>query len=146
VLARDVARRAPRRRPLRRRIQALGEAWHELTASVADARAIASGALRLLDDPAGDPAVAADAVRAAATAVREIDPGRSREAGDVAREAARRLRSTDTSLGAGVVAHGVVGVAQHALRAAAARDEDRRLATEARNRSRLSIVWKPSRR
>jgi hypothetical protein len=37
-------------------------------------------------------------------------------------------------------------VAQHALRAAAARDEDRRLATEARNRSRLSIVWKPSRR
>jgi hypothetical protein len=38
------------------------------------------------------------------------------------------LRETDPSLGAAVIAHGVVGVAEHTLRATRAREEERRLA------------------
>jgi hypothetical protein len=50
ALARDVARRAPRRRATPERLEALGESWLELEASVNDARAIATGALRLLGE------------------------------------------------------------------------------------------------
>jgi hypothetical protein len=132
-LAREVVRAAPRRRPLRRRIEALGAAWRELEASVVDARAIATGALRILsaEPGAGD---AGAAVRAAAEAVRTIDPVESRERGAAARDAARRLREQDGSLGAGVLAHGVAAVADHALRAADAREEDRRITKEQRER------------
>jgi hypothetical protein len=122
ALARDVARRAPRRRPLRRRLEALGEAWLELEASVNDARAIATGALRLLGESATPRPELVEAVRAAAAAVRTIDPKEARTAAEEARVAAARAREQDASLGASVVTYGVISVADHALRAAAARE------------------------
>jgi hypothetical protein len=132
ALARDVVRAAPRRRPLRRRLEALGESWKELEASVADARAIATGALRLLgEEPAPAPELV-EAVRAAAAAVRTVDPEEARATAEAARAAAARVRERDASLGASVVTHGVIAIAEHALRAAAAREEDTRLAAEAR--------------
>ncbi len=122
ALARDVARRAPRRRPLRRRLNALGESWLELEASVNDARAIATGALRLLGEDDTPKPELIEAVRAAAAAVRTIDPGEARARGKEARVAAARARELDASLGASVVTYGVISVAEHALRAAAARE------------------------
>ncbi len=133
VRAREVARLAPRRRPLRRRIDALGVAWRELEGSVADARAIATGALRILSSESGS-ADALAAVRAAAETVRTTNPQESRERAAAARRAAADLREDDRSLGAGVLAHGVAAVADHALRAAAAREEDRRIAREQEER------------
>jgi uncharacterized membrane protein YgaE (UPF0421/DUF939 family) len=122
ALARDVARRAPRRRPLRRRLEALGESWVELEASVTDARAIATGALRLLGEGSAAPPELVEAVRAASAAVRTIDPEEARATADAARVAAARAREQDSSLGASVVAYGVISIAEHALRAAAARE------------------------
>jgi hypothetical protein len=122
ALARDVARRAPRRRPLRRRLEALGESWLELEASVNDARAIATGALRLLGEDATPRPALVEAVRAAAAAVRTIDPKEARAAAEEARGAGARAREQDASLGASVVTYGVISIAEHALRAAAARE------------------------
>jgi uncharacterized membrane protein YgaE (UPF0421/DUF939 family) len=146
ALAREVARAAPRRRPLRRRIEALGSVYHELEASVSDARAIGTGALRLVDGPAASPSAAVAAVRVAAEAVRSVEPETARRAADEAQAAARRLRRADASLGAGVVAHGVVAVADHTRRAADAREEDTRLAAAARTRLRLFRVANEKRR
>jgi uncharacterized membrane protein YgaE (UPF0421/DUF939 family) len=122
TLARDVARRAPRRRPLRKRLEALGESWRELEASVNDARAIATGALRLLGEGAALAPELVEAVRAAAAAVRTIDPEEARATAQAARVAAARAREKDASLGASVVEVGVISIAEHALRAAAARE------------------------
>jgi hypothetical protein len=145
ALAREVSRAAPRRRPLRRRIEALGVVYQELDASVSDARAIATGALRILNGSPPNPG-AVDAVRAAATAVRAVDPGEARERAEEARAAARRLRAEDTSLGAGVLAHGIAAVADHTLNAADAREEDSRLARSQRNRLRTLRVPRRRRR
>jgi hypothetical protein len=135
ALARDVVRRAPRRRPLRRRLDALGTAWQELDRSVADARAIGTGTVRLLSrSEPPPPSSAPAAVRAAAAAVRAVEPAGARTRAEKARAAARRLLEEDASLGSSVVAHGVASVADHALRAADARDEDRRLRDQARSR------------
>jgi hypothetical protein len=122
TLARDVARRAPRRRPLRKRLEALGESWLELEASVNDARAIATGALRLLGERAAPASELTGAVRAAAAAVRTIDPEKARATAEAARAAATRAREQDASLGASVVTYGVISIAEHTLRAAAARE------------------------
>lgn len=130
ALARDVARKAPRRRPLRRRLDALGTAWHELGLAASDARAIAAGALRVLGEESGDAERLAAAVHSSAAAVRSVDPARSREAAEQARADARRLLELDGSFGTAVLAHGVIEVAEHALRAAAAREADRRAAAE----------------
>jgi hypothetical protein len=142
-VAREVTRAAPRRRRLRKRLEALGESWLELDASVSDARAIATGAVRLLD--AGDPAPeAAAAVRTAGAAVRAIEPDEARETAEAARDAAAALTARDSSLGASVITHGVSAVADHALRAAAAREEDSRLAEDFRARRRRRWrVFKP---
>ena len=122
ALARDVARRAPRRRPFRRRLEALGTSWQELEASVNDARAIATGTLRLLGEgPAPAPELV-EAVRAAAAAVRAIDPDEARRTAEAAHAAAAGARERDSSLGASVVEYGVISIADHALRAAAARE------------------------
>jgi fusaric acid resistance family protein len=134
ALARDVVRHAPRRRPLRRRLDALGTAWHELDRSVADGRAIGTGAVRVVSRAEEPPPTAATAVHAAAAAVRAVEPGEARGRADAARAAARRLLAEDASLGSSVVAHGVAAVADHALRAADARDEDLRLREQARAR------------
>jgi sugar porter (SP) family MFS transporter len=135
-LARDVARKAPRRRPLRRRLDALGEAWRELELAVADARAVATGSLRVLGDGRGQGVQLhrlAGAVRAASDAVRTREPDEAREAAERARREAAAILA-DASLGGGVVAHGVIAVAEHALRAADARERDRRIAKELRER------------
>jgi sugar porter (SP) family MFS transporter len=139
ALARDVTRKAPRRRPLRRRLDALGAAWRELELAVADARAIATGALRVLgEDGQADGEVPrqrlAAAVGLAADAVRATQPHEAREAGDRARREAQRLSVDRATLGGGVVAHGVIAVAEHALRAADARERDRQVAEELRQR------------
>jgi uncharacterized membrane protein YgaE (UPF0421/DUF939 family) len=136
TLARDVARRAPRRRPLRRRLDALGVSWQELEASVTDARAIATGALRLLGEGPTPAPELVEAVHAAAAAVRTIDPDEARARAEAVQTIAARARERDPSLGASVVTHGVISIAEHALRAAAAREEDTRLAAEARNQKR----------
>jgi len=132
LLAREIVRAAPRRRPLRRRIDALGDIFRELETSVGDGHAIATGTVRLLAGERPPPPEAAAAVRAAAAAVRAIEPMEARAAAEVTRQAARRLREADSSLGASVVAHAVVDVADHTLRAAEAREEERRLAATTR--------------
>lgn len=135
ITAREVTRAAPRRRPLRRRIEKLGDLYRELEASVYDSHAIATGVVRLADadDPLSREAVAA--IEAAADAVRAVDPAEARTAAESARNAARALREADSSLGAAVAAHGIVGVAEHTLRAAQAREEERRLAESRKPRS-----------
>jgi hypothetical protein len=142
VLAREITRSAPRRRRLRKRLEALGESWLELDASVSDARAIATGALRLLDGGRPAPEAAA-AVKAAAAAVRAIEPDEARETADAARAAAAAVTEHDASLGAGVITHGVIAVADHASRAAAAREADTKLAEESRTQKRTLRVFKP---
>lgn len=127
MTAREVTRAAPRRRPMRRRVEKLGDLYRELEASVYDAHAIATGVVRLTVEAGARPEAVA-AIRAAAAAVRAIEPDEARAASKRAREAASRLREADDSLGASVVAHGVAGVAGHTFRAARAREEERRLA------------------
>ena len=135
LTAREVTRSAPRRRPLRRRAEKLGELYRELEASVYDAHAIATGVVRLAATDEPPPREAVAAIEAAAEAVRAVDPGPARAAAEKARETARHLREADPSLGAAVVAHGAVGVADHTLRAAEAREEERKLGE---SRKRLS--------
>jgi uncharacterized membrane protein YgaE (UPF0421/DUF939 family) len=135
LTARDVTRSAPRRRPMRRRVEKLGDLYRELEASVYDAHAIATGVVRLAstDEPAPPEAVAA--IEEAAAAVKAIEPEEARRSAEAAREAARRLRDADSSLGAAVIAHGVVGVADHTQRAAEAREEERKLGETQKPRS-----------
>jgi uncharacterized membrane protein YgaE (UPF0421/DUF939 family) len=135
LTAREVTRAAPRRRPLRRRIEKLGELYRELEASVYDSHAIATGVVRLAGSDEPPPSQAVAAIEAAAEAVRAIEPAAARAAAEAARKAARELRETDRSLGAAVLAHGTEGVADHTRRAAEAREEERRLAE---SRKRLS--------
>jgi hypothetical protein len=84
--------------------------------------------VRLADSDEPAPREAVDAIAAVATAVRALELDKARAAAESARDAARELREADSSLGAAVMAHGAVGVAEHTLRAARARDEERRLA------------------
>lgn len=128
MLARDVARVAPRRRPLRRRIEVLGTLYRELEASVSDAHAVGTGALRLIAEGDAPPQQAVRAVRAAAATVRAIEPPDARIAAGVAQEAVGELAQADGSLGAGVIGHAVASIAAHALREADAREQERRLA------------------
>jgi hypothetical protein len=146
MTAREVARAAPRRRPLRRRIEALGVLYRELEASVGDAHAVATGAVRLLAQGRPHP-LAAEAVRAAADAARAIEPEEERAASARARDAARRLREADPSLGAGVVAHAVADIAAHVGREADAREEERRLAAGERRllRRAAAVATRPTR-
>lgn len=127
LTAREVTRAAPRRRPLRRRVEKLGDLYRELEASVYDSHAIATGVVRLTAADAA-PREAVVAIEAASAAVRAIDPEEARAASARAGEASQRLRAADSSLGASVIAHGVGGVADHTFRAARAREEERRLA------------------
>jgi hypothetical protein len=122
-LARDVARRAPRRRHVRGRLVPAEEVAHELTAAAAESRALATGALRLLDGDRDVAAAAAEAVAALAGAIRTGDPS-VREHADRARAAARTLVERSPSLGASVLAHAVETIADHAVRSVRAREEN----------------------
>lgn len=137
-LAREVVRAAPRRRPLRRRLDALGTAWMELDRSVSDGRAIGTGVVRLVSREQPPPQSAARAIEAAAAAVRAVEPGEARKRAEVARTAARRLLAEDNSIAASVIAHGIGAVADHAGRAAEAREEDLR-AKRALERARIQL-------
>ena len=101
----------------------LGLAVHELSASVADAHTVATGAVRLLESGGRPSADAATVVRALAGAVRATDPDESREWGTRVRAATRALRDSDQSLGADVLALGADELVGHVLRAAEARTE-----------------------
>jgi len=120
-LAREVVRRAPRRRRQRDVLESLGLAVHELGASVADAHTVGTGAVRLLDaDPAPHPHAAAVA-RALAGAVGSLDPEETRAWGERLGTAVAALREHDDSLGARMLALGADDLALHVSRAADAR-------------------------
>jgi hypothetical protein len=125
TLARDVARQAPRRRHARRRLDPLGSLGAALDAAVSDARAVATGALRVLDADRPAPPEAARALFALAEALRAVEPGAVREAVARAREAARAARTADDSLGVAVLTHAALSIADQLDRVAAARDKQR---------------------
>ncbi len=121
ALAREVVRRAPRRRRQRGLLEDLGLAAHELGAAVADAHAVASGALRLLEtDPGAAPEGAALADSLAGL-VRSLDLDESREWSDRVDDALAGLDVAGGSIGAAAMAAAARELAQHALRAAEAR-------------------------
>jgi hypothetical protein len=126
TLARDVARQAPRRRHARRRLDPLGPLGAALDAAVSDARAVATGSLRVLESGRPAPPEAVRALFALAEALRAVEPGAVREAVARAREAARAARAADDSLGVAVLTHAVLSIADQLDRVAAARDKQRR--------------------
>lgn len=138
LTAREVTRAAPRRRPMTKRVEKLGELYRELESSIYDAHAIATGVVRLAGSEQRPPPQAVAAIEAAAAAVKSIEPDEARHAAETARAAARALREADKSLGASVIAHGVVGIADHTLHAAEAREEERRLGERRRLRRALN--------
>jgi uncharacterized membrane protein YccC len=126
VLARDVARRAPLRRHARRRLDPLGPLASALDAAVADARAVATGALRVLGTERPAPPQAARTLFALAAALRAREPGPVREAVERARAAAEETRQVDDSLGIAVLTHAALSIADQLDRVVAAREEQRR--------------------
>jgi uncharacterized membrane protein YgaE (UPF0421/DUF939 family) len=122
VLARDVAQRAPRRRTARRRLAPLDPLVAALDAAVADAHATATGAQRVLKADGAPPPHAADALRALADGLHAVDPTTVRAAAAQARERAEAARAADTSLGVGVLAHGILAIADELEVVAAARE------------------------
>jgi hypothetical protein len=123
-LARDVARRAPRRRHVRGRLVPAETVAHELAAAAAEARALATGALRLLETDGAELDLAADAVAALAQAIRTSDLASVRASAERARETARETMRRSPSLGASVLAHATETIADHALLAVRAREEN----------------------
>jgi uncharacterized membrane protein YgaE (UPF0421/DUF939 family) len=126
ALARDVARRAPRRRHARRRLDPLVPLAAALDAAVSDARAVATGALRVLGTQRPAPQDASRALFALAEALRAVEPGLVREAVGRARTAARDARDADDSLGVAVLTHAALSIADQLDRVAEAREEQRR--------------------
>ena len=137
AIARDVVRRAPRRRRLRPRIELSRDVAAALDAAVADARAIGTGALRLLRTGVPVPPGAADAVSALAAAIRAPDPEDVRTPLMRSREAAARAQAADTSLGTGVLVHAVLAVADDLDRVRVGREAGRRF--DAATASRLRV-------
>jgi uncharacterized membrane protein YgaE (UPF0421/DUF939 family) len=126
TLARDVARRAPRRRRARRRLDPLGPLAAALDAAVSDARAVATGALRVLGTERPAPPDASGALSALGEALRAVEPEPVREAVARARAAARDARAADDSLGVAVLTHAALSVADQLDRVAEVREEQRR--------------------
>jgi hypothetical protein len=128
TLAREVARRAPRRRRARRRLDPLGPLASALDAAVSDARAVATGALRVLGTERTAPPEVSQALVALAEALRAVEPGEVREAVGRARAAAQAASETDDSLGVAVLTHAALSIADQLDRVAAVREEQRRRA------------------
>lgn len=126
ALARDVARRAPRRRGARRRLEPLGPLAAALDAAVADARAVATGALRVLGTDRAAPRDAPRALYALAEALRAREPAPVREAVVRARAAAQSARAADDSLGVAVLTHAALSIADQLDRVAEVREQQRR--------------------
>jgi hypothetical protein len=122
ILARDVAQRAPRRRTARRRLAPLDPLVAALDGAVADAHAAATGAQRVLQTDVPPPAHAAEALRALADGLHEVDPATVRDAAIRARQGAEAARDADPSLGVGVLAHAILAIAGELETVAAARE------------------------
>jgi uncharacterized membrane protein YgaE (UPF0421/DUF939 family) len=136
ALARDVARRAPRRRHVRGKLIPAETVAHELTAAAAEARALATGALRLIETDGAALDLAAEAVAALAQAIRTSDLESVRASAERARRTARETMRRSPSLGASVLAHAAETIADHAVLAVQAREEnDERLAAADDHRS-----------
>ncbi|TML86116.1 MAG: hypothetical protein E6G08_12585 [Actinobacteria bacterium] len=125
-LARDVARRAPRRRAAVRRLEPLGDLVSSLDAAVGDTRALVTGALRAISSVEALPRDAVAAVALLAAAIRTTDPAIARASTERASEIARPLEASD-SLGLGVLAHAVASIADDVLGVARAREEANRV-------------------
>ena len=126
ALAREVARRAPRHRYARRRLDPLGPLAAALDAAVADARAVATGALRVLSTERPAPPAASRALFALAEGLRALEPAPVREAVGRARTAARNASAADESLGVAVLTHAVLSIADQLDRVVEAREAQRR--------------------
>jgi hypothetical protein len=87
---------------------------------VADAHAVLTGAVRLLED-GRPPPEAADLVHALAGMLRTLEPNESRQWASRVDATVAGLRAADDSLGANVMAAGAEELAGHALRASDAR-------------------------
>jgi Fusaric acid resistance protein-like len=132
-LARDVARRAPRRWAERRRLEPVGDLVRSLDAAVGDTRALVTGALRTIG--AGE-AVQRDAIAAIAllaAAIRTTDPAVSHDSAQQALELSVPLESS-SSLGLGVLAHAIASIADDVVGTARAREEANRVAPVRRGR------------
>jgi uncharacterized membrane protein YgaE (UPF0421/DUF939 family) len=143
TLAREVARVAPRRRPARRRLEALDDLATSLSAAVGDTRALVTGALRTLDTSESPPHEAADAVEALAGAFRTRDAPEVREWVSRARTAARTGVARDGSLGMSVLGHAISSIADDLEGSARARDAAQRAAENVRGPFR---AWRPRER
>jgi uncharacterized membrane protein YgaE (UPF0421/DUF939 family) len=126
ALARDVARRAPRRWQSRRRLDPLAPLAAALDAAVSDSRAVATGALRVLGTDRPAPPEAARALFAVAEGLRAVDPAPVREAVERARASARAARASDDSLGVAVLTHAVLAIGDQLDRVVEAREQQRR--------------------
>ncbi len=127
ALARDVSRRAPRRRSARGWLEPLGGIAQELSGAVADTRAVLTAIKRIVDSGRAVSPHAIEAVQAAAAAVATNELEAVRRESRRAQEEIRQLRATDRSLGASVLAHAVGVVVEHAVRSVELRAEhDRR--------------------
>jgi uncharacterized membrane protein YgaE (UPF0421/DUF939 family) len=124
-LARDVARRAPRRRHARRRLDPLTPLARALDAAVSDARGVATGAMRAISSGRPAPPDAARALIALGAALRAVDPATVREAVAQARAAAGRARDADDSIGVAVLTHAAFSIADQLDRVVAAREQQR---------------------
>ena len=122
VLARDVARRAPRRQGARRRLDPLSPLAAALDAAAGDARAVATGALRVLSTDRPAPPAAVEALVALADALRARDPAIVRRAVERARAAAGAARAADDSLGVAVLTHAALSIADQLDAVIAARE------------------------
>jgi hypothetical protein len=125
-LAREVARRAPRRRAALKQLEPIGDLVDSLDAAVGDTRALVTGALRTIQtgEPAPREAVAAVALLAAA--IRTTDAGIAKASAEQAQAVARPLEEAG-SLGLGVLAHALASIADDVLGLARAREETQRV-------------------
>ncbi|MGH2933200.1 MAG: FUSC family protein [Gaiellaceae bacterium] len=121
ALAREVVRRAPRRRRQRDVLEMLSLDVHELSALVADAHTVAAGAVRLLETLPDAAADAAAVVHALVGTLQTVDLAENREWSKRVRAATDALRARDESMDAELLVAGAEEVAAHALRAAEAR-------------------------
>ncbi|MFN2629410.1 MAG: aromatic acid exporter family protein [Gaiellaceae bacterium] len=127
ALARDVARRAPRRRAARRRLEPIGDLVASLDAAVGDTRALVTGALRALDSTGAPPKEVLDAIGALATAIRTTNPAVARRSADRALRAGLAAHGRDDSLGMSVLTHAIASIADDVNGSARAREAEQRV-------------------
>jgi hypothetical protein len=126
TMAKGVVRRAPRRRWERHAVDEYATVAAELATAVPDARALVSGALRVLRSQEPLPAAAADAASALAAALRADSAQEAESAAGRAHDSATTAHDVAPSLGLAVFAHATESLGAHAARAAAAAPSARR--------------------